>query len=130
MLNADHIIDLGPGAGRFGGAIVAQGSPQAVVNNPHSVTGPFMKSTVTDRKFSRRKLPAANSPGGWIQLKGAKANNLQNVNLSIPIGRFTVLSGISGSGKSSLMRGCLFPAVQAGLANPKRPAKKSAKDWK
>ncbi len=125
MLNADHIIDLGPGAGRFGGTIVAEGSPQAVVKNPHSVTGPFMKATVAGRKFSRRKLPAANSPDGWLHLKGAHANNLKNVNLSIPIGRFTVLSGISGSGKSSLMRGCLRPAVQDGLAKVKRTTRKA-----
>ncbi|MEQ1843625.1 MAG: excinuclease ABC subunit A, partial [Verrucomicrobiales bacterium] len=68
---------------------------------------------------SRRKLPAKKSTEGWLRIKGASANNLQNIDVSIPIGRLTVISGISGSGKSSFMRGVLKPAVDAGLAKPK-----------
>jgi excinuclease ABC subunit A len=77
---------------------------------------------------SRRKLPAKKSIDGWLRIKGASANNLKNIDVSIPIGRLTVISGISGSGKSSFMRGVLKPAVDAGLAKPK--AGKTAKGKK
>jgi excinuclease ABC subunit A len=124
MLHADHIIDLGPGAGRYGGEVVAEGKPKAVAKNPKSVTGPFIAlAAQTKRSFKRRKLVKS---GPWIQLKGATANNLKKVDVAIPVGRLTVISGISGSGKSSLMRGCLQPAVQAGLTKLK-PDKKAPK---
>jgi excinuclease ABC subunit A len=82
----------------------------------------------------RRRLPAKNRKDGWLKVKGATANNLQNIDVRIPIGRLTVIAGISGSGKSSLMRGVLKPAVDSKL---KKPAKKKntrtverAKTWK
>ncbi|MBP7948369.1 MAG: excinuclease ABC subunit UvrA [Verrucomicrobiales bacterium] len=116
MLRADHIIDLGPGAGRFGGKVIAQGTPREIMQNPRSVTGPFISSTASDRRqFARRPIPGADAADGWIRLKGARANNLKSIDAAIPIGRLTVICGISGSGKSSLMRGCLFPAVQGVL---------------
>ena len=128
MAHADHILDLGPGAGRFGGEIVAEGTPQQVVNNSASVTGPYiLLGPATGQKYDRRSLPAGKSPTGWIRLKGATANNLKKVDVNIPIGRLTVITGISGSGKSSLMRGCLMPAVQSGLTKLKSNSKKPAK---
>jgi excinuclease ABC subunit A len=120
MLQADHLIDLGPGAGRFGGTIVAEGTPNAVADNKNSVTGPFIHpKALTGRKFPRRPLPAQKAAPGWLVLKGATANNLKNVTVNLPIGRLTVISGISGSGKSSLMRGSLMPAVQEVLSKSK-----------
>jgi excinuclease ABC subunit A len=119
MLAADHIIDLGPGAGRFGGQVVAAGSPQEILQDKNSVTGPFLKpELLSAREFPRRSLKDAH----WIELKGATANNLKKVDLKLPVGRLTVLSGISGSGKSSLMRGSLLPAVQSVLSKVKQTA--------
>ncbi|MDP4584873.1 MAG: excinuclease ABC subunit UvrA [Verrucomicrobiales bacterium] len=145
---ADHLIDLGPGAGKFGGEIVWQGHPddlfkalpESPVHDsspvthdpcplPHSPTREaFFHPLVHPMRGSRRKLPAKKSIDGWLRIKGASANNLKNIDVSIPIGRLTVISGISGSGKSSFMRGVLKPAVDAGLAKPK--AGKTAKGKK
>jgi excinuclease ABC subunit A len=120
MLRADHVIDLGPAAGRFGGTVVAQGSPHQVCANPASVTGPFIrKNRHLEQKWPARALPEQNAKNGWIRLQGAKANNLQNLDVNIPVARFTVITGISGSGKSSLMRGSLMPAVQQHLSKNK-----------
>ncbi len=116
MLRADHIIDLGPGAGRYGGEVTAAGSPKAVAKNPASVTGPFIAHAAAPaRKFQRRPLPASKAKEGWLCLKGATLHNLKNIEVAIPVGRLSVISGISGSGKSSLMRGCLQPAVAEAL---------------
>ena len=145
---ADHLIDLGPGAGKFGGEIVWQGHPDDLFKAlpespahdsspvthdpcplPHSPTREaFFHPLVHPMRGSRRKLPAKKSIDGWLRIKGASANNLKNIDVSIPIGRLTVISGISGSGKSSFMRGVLKPAVDAGLAKPK--AGKTAKGKK
>lgn len=123
MLHADHILDMGPGAGRHGGTIVACGTPNEIMADVNSVTGPFIKpAQLSGKVYQRRKLPAAKGPE-WLRIKGAKANNLKNIEAAIPVGRLTVLTGISGSGKSSLMRGCLMPAVQSLLSKVKTPKK-------
>ncbi len=129
MRRSNHIIDLGPGAGRFGGEVSAQGTLAAMKKNGDSVTGRKLKSPLRHpMRGERRDLPAANAKLGWIRINGAKANNLKNLNIRIPIGRLTVLCGISGSGKSSLMRGVLQPAVRANL--PKDRSKPVEKTWK
>jgi len=112
MRAADHIIDMGPGAGVHGGAIVAQGSADDLCANPDSLTGAYLSGArrVTASRRTRR------SPGGpSLQLRGCKANNLKNVGLEIPLGLFTVVTGVSGSGKSSLINDTLHRALAAKL---------------
>ncbi len=129
MRRSNHIIDLGPGAGRFGGEVSAQGTLAQIKRNKLSVTGRKLKTPVSHpMRGERRPIPAANAKTGWIRIQGAKANNLKNLNVRIPVGRLTVLCGISGSGKSSLMRGVLQPAVKANL--PKNRSKPGEKTWK
>jgi len=134
---SDHLIDLGPGAGQFGGEIVWQGPPADLFsgkkNGAESPTfAAFSNPLVHPMKGKRRKLPAKNSKDGWLRVKGANANNLKSVDIRIPIGRLTVIAGISGSGKSSFMRGVLKPAVDSQLKKPSRKStgRKPEKTWK
>lgn len=101
---ADHVLDIGPGAGVHGGAIVAQGTPEEIINNPESLTGDYLSG----RK--QIAIPAERTPltGKWLKLKGASGNNLRNVNLDLPIGVMTCVTGVSGSGKSTLINDTLF----------------------
>ncbi len=125
MRRADTIVDLGPGAGMHGGEIVAIGSMKELMSHPTSETGRCLREPMRHPiQGSRRGL---DSVSGWIELQGARANNLQNINVRFPLGRLTVLTGISGSGKSSLMRGVLRPALEQGIAFEKQKAKRSAK---
>ncbi len=138
---SDHLIDLGPGAGQFGGEVVWEGPPAGLLNGKKKkhrspTLEAFSDPIPHPMRGERRKLPAKNRKEGWIRVKGANANNLKNVDIQIPIGRLTVIGGISGSGKSSFMRGVLKPAVDSKLKKPNRGAakKKSArvaeKTWK
>ncbi|OYW70304.1 MAG: excinuclease ABC subunit A, partial [Aerococcus viridans] len=99
MREADYLIDMGPGAGEFGGQVVAAGTPEEVANNEDSITGQYLKGI--------RKIPLPEKrrteDKGAIHIKGASENNLKNVDVDIPIGRLNVVSGVSGSGKSSLI---------------------------
>ena len=116
MRRSDLVIDLGPGAGMYGGEIVAQGSCEAIQENPASVTGRALRSPMPHpSRGARRALPAAEAAVGWLRVFGARANNLKKMDAAIPLGTLTVLSGISGSGKSSLMRGVIHPAVSEAL---------------
>ncbi|HHQ4763554.1 TPA: excinuclease ABC subunit UvrA [Aeromonas veronii] len=101
---ADHVLDIGPGAGVHGGEIVAQGTPEEIINNPESLTGDYLSG----RK--QIAIPAERTPltGKWLKLKGASGNNLRNVNLDLPIGVMTCVTGVSGSGKSTLINDTLF----------------------
>jgi len=124
MSRAGHIIDLGPAAGRFGGEVIASGTLAQIKKNKASVTGHALKHPlVHPLRGERRPLPKASAPTGWLKLKGCHANNLKNINAAFPLGRLTVLTGISGCGKSSLMRGCLAVAAvsnrQAGSRSKK-----------
>jgi excinuclease ABC subunit A len=102
ILSADHIIDLGPGAGSLGGKILAEGSPEEIIHNAASVTGPFlMKREFPINQPERRLLPG-------LFIRNANANNLKGINLTIPCGGMTVVTGVSGSGKSSLLFDVLF----------------------
>ncbi|MFV9998333.1 MAG: excinuclease ABC subunit UvrA [Arsenophonus endosymbiont of Dermacentor nuttalli] len=109
---ADHIIDIGPGAGIHGGRIVAQGSLQNIINNQDSLTGKYLSG---ERKIA---IPAKRVPINvkkTLKLIGAQGNNLKNVTLELPVGLFTCITGVSGSGKSTLINDTLFPIAQRQL---------------
>ncbi|NNE90114.1 MAG: excinuclease ABC subunit UvrA, partial [Verrucomicrobiales bacterium] len=115
MAVADHLIDLGPGAGQHGGEVVFNGAlnGKSKTARKKSPTLEALDNPIPHpMRGERRKLPGKTSKTGWVKISGAKANNLKNVSARFPIGRLTVLTGISGSGKSSLMRGVLRPAVE------------------
>ena len=112
MRRADHIIDLGPGAGVHGGEIVAQGSFAAVVKHPDSVTGRALSES-HKHPYCGKWLPMKDVQ--WLELKGCNLHNLKDVDLRIPRARFTVVTGVSGAGKTSLITGTLAPAVQHAL---------------
>ncbi|HCL3645910.1 TPA: excinuclease ABC subunit UvrA [Pseudomonas aeruginosa] len=109
---ADYVVDIGPGAGVHGGQVVAEGTPDQVMNHPDSLTGKYLSG--------RKKIavPAKRTPRDkkkLLKLKGARGNNLQNVNLEIPVGLFTCITGVSGSGKSTLINNTLFPITASAL---------------
>jgi excinuclease ABC subunit A len=111
ILAADHVLDMGPGAGAHGGTIVAAGDPQAIMNDPNSVTGPYLSGA--------KRLPTPNvrsrGNGSVLRLVGARAHNLKEVTLEIPLGVISAVTGVSGSGKSSLIVDTLLSAVRAEL---------------
>ena len=100
---ADYVIDIGPGAGMHGGEIIASGTPEEVANNPKSLTGDYISGRQGIEVPSARK-----TSDRWIEIKGAKGNNLNNVDLSIPVGVLTCVTGVSGSGKSTLINDTLY----------------------
>lgn len=103
---ADHVLDIGPGAGVHGGEIVAQGSPQDVMDNPDSLTGQYLCGT---REIAVPPYRIPGNPEKQLILRGATGNNLQNVTLSLPLGLLIAITGVSGSGKSTLINGTLMP---------------------
>lgn len=109
---ADHIIDIGPGAGVHGGQVIAQGNADEIMLNPNSITGKFLSGA---DKIEIPKKRTALDKKKWLKLKGASGNNLKNVNLDIPVGLFTSVTGVSGSGKSTLINDTLFPLAQNAL---------------
>ncbi len=120
MLACDYLVDIGPGAGDRGGYIVAEGTPEEVMKNEESITGQYLsgKKCIEIPK-SRRK-----GSKKYIKIKGAAENNLKNINVDIPLGTFTCITGVSGSGKSSLINEILCKAVSKHLYNTKdKPGK-------
>ena len=166
MRRADTIIDLGPGAGRFGGEVISQGNLQHILDDKNSITGHALRHPMQHPlRGSRRQLPeggasvplarkkrgasgslASKTPSaatskeippdlpspGWLTLTGATANNLKNITVQIPLSRLTVITGVSGSGKSTFLHSALLPAVKDALAKPiKGKKKKTAPNpWK
>ncbi|MCL4505288.1 MAG: excinuclease ABC subunit UvrA [Chloroflexi bacterium] len=113
MLHADWLVDLGPGAGVLGGRVIAAGTPAEVAANPDSLTGKYLsgKLQVTAPNNSQRRP----TNGKWLTLKGARTHNLKNLSVRIPLGVMTCITGVSGSGKSSLITETLHPALAKAL---------------
>ena len=110
MLAADYIVDIGPGAGSHGGRVVAQGIAEEIMANPDSITGQYLSG----EKFI--PVPAERrKPTGWIKVRGARVNNLRNIDVEIPLGIMTVVTGVSGSGKSSLVNEILYKHLAKSL---------------
>ncbi|HAG7875014.1 TPA: excinuclease ABC subunit UvrA [Escherichia coli] len=109
---ADHIIDIGPGAGVHGGEIVAQGSLEDIIGTPESLTGKFLSG---ERRISIPEKRNVADPAKMLTITGASGNNLKNVTLNLPVGLFTCITGVSGSGKSTLINDTLFPIAQTQL---------------
>ncbi len=118
MRAADFLVDMGPGAGSHGGEIVSQGTPDEVARDPGSVTGPFLSGKQRISIPDRRREPKASR---WLSLKGVTTHNLKNVNADFPLQTLIGVSGVSGSGKSSLINDTLYPAIakKLGLTTPK-----------
>ena len=115
MHAADHIIDIGPGAGVHGGEIVAEGTLEDILNCEESITGQYLSGKKRIEIPEVRRKPN----GKWIEIKGAKENNLKNINVSFPMGVFTCVTGVSGSGKSTLVNEILYKAVASNLYRTK-----------
>ncbi|MBO9494971.1 excinuclease ABC subunit UvrA [Thalassotalea sp. G20_0] len=110
--SADHVIDIGPGAGVHGGAIVAQGTPGQIMDSPDSLTGQYL-SGIRKINVPFKRTPADTKK--TLKLSGCSGNNLKNVTLEIPVGLMTCVTGVSGSGKSTLINGTLYPLAATAL---------------
>ena len=97
MYAADYIVDIGPGAGVNGGELVGEGTVEDLIKSPRSITGKYLSGELKIEVPKERRKPT-----GWIEVRGAKENNLKNINVKIPTGVMTCVTGVSGSGKSSL----------------------------
>lgn len=104
---ADYIVDIGPGAGIHGGELVASGSVSDIIASPRSVTGKYLSGELKIDVPEKRNLP----DGRYLSVRGARQNNLKNIDVDIPVGLFNVVTGVSGSGKSSLVNEIIFPAI-------------------
>ncbi|MBE6588856.1 MAG: excinuclease ABC subunit UvrA [Ruminococcaceae bacterium] len=107
MENADYILDIGPGAGIHGGRVVAAGTPEEVMANPASITGAYLSGRMRIALPEKRRT----GNGSFLRVLGARQNNLKNIDVSIPLGCFVCVTGVSGSGKSSLVNGILHPVL-------------------
>lgn len=110
MFAADHIVDIGPGAGEHGGRVVAEGTAEEIMANPNSVTGAYLSGRIQIPVPKERRKPT-----DYLKIKGAKENNLKNVSVDIPLGIMTCVTGVSGSGKSSLVNEILYKRLARDL---------------
>ncbi|MCP4536139.1 MAG: excinuclease ABC subunit UvrA [Chloroflexi bacterium] len=117
MRTADWLVDLGPGAGINGGWVVAEGTPQEIIDNPDSLTGRYMCGNLKVSSPNGKRRPIN---GKWLTVVGARQNNLKNLQVRFPLGLFTCVTGVSGSGKSSLVAQTLHPALARVLHNAER----------
>lgn len=115
MLAADYIIDIGPGAGIHGGRIIAEGTPEEVMANENSLTGQYLSG----RKFIEVPAERRETNEKWLEVRGAKENNLRNVNVKIPLGVFSAVTGVSGSGKSTFVNEILYKTLARDLNKAK-----------
>ena len=113
MLQADYLVDVGPGAGEHGGRIVACGTPEEVMQNTNSLTGDYLSG----RKMIEVPKKRRKGNGKYIEIKGAKENNLKNINVKFPLGKLVLVTGVSGSGKSSLVNQILYKSLMKGVYN-------------
>jgi excinuclease ABC subunit A len=111
ILGSDYVIDMGPGAGEQGGSIVFQGIPADLVKDTSSLTGNYLSGRIKIHAPDHPRRPL----GNYLRIKGAQANNLKNINVDIPLGLFTCITGVSGSGKSSLVIDTLYPYLSSAL---------------
>ncbi|WP_213662580.1 excinuclease ABC subunit UvrA [Stutzerimonas stutzeri] len=109
---ADYVVDIGPGAGVHGGRIVAEGTPDEVMAHPDSLTGKYLSGRI-QIEYPAQRTPR--DPQKLLKLKGARGNNLRNVDLEVPVGLLTCITGVSGSGKSTLINNTLFPITATAL---------------
>ena len=110
--SADHVVDMGPGAGSHGGKVVSQGTPEHIINDPASLTGQYLSGA---RRIRRLSEYVANSRDRQLIVRGASGNNLKSVDLSIPVGLLSCITGVSGSGKSTLINDTLYRIAAAEL---------------
>lgn len=110
MLAADYIVDIGPGAGSHGGEVVACGTAEELMNIPESITGQYLSGALSIPVPEKRRKPV-----GWIKVKGAAENNLRNIDVKFPLGVMTCVTGVSGSGKSSLVNEILYKTLARDL---------------
>ncbi len=115
MMAADYIIDIGPGAGIHGGQVIAQGTPTELMKDENSLTGQYLSG----KRFIPIPAVRRKPNGKWIEVKGAKENNLRNVSAKVPLGVFTCVTGVSGSGKSTLINEILFKTLSRDLNGAK-----------
>lgn len=119
MLAADHIVDIGPGAGEHGGEVVAQGTPQEIIENKASITGAYLSGRIKIPVPEERKTPT-----GFLKVLGAQQNNLKDIDVAIPLGVMTCVTGVSGSGKSSLINSIVYKRLAKELNRAKTKAGK------
>ena len=113
ILSADHVVDIGPGAGEHGGKIIVQGTPQEIMMCEDSITGRYLsRKEVIDVPENRRE-----GNGKFVTIRGAKQNNLKDIDVEIPLGKFTCVTGVSGSGKSSLINEILYKGIKGKLTH-------------
>ena len=108
ILTADYVVDIGPGAGVHGGTIVAEGTPQDIINHPDSLTGKYLSGRLGIAMPAERRQ---GKPGKTLSVKGATGNNLKNVSVDVPLGLFVAITGVSGGGKSTLMIDTMYQAI-------------------
>ena len=112
IMAADYVVDIGPGAGEHGGQIVAEGTPEQIQSNKHSLTGEYLSGK---RQIIYKKTRTQADPKRWIKMSNARGNNLKDVTLKLPVGLLTCITGVSGSGKSTLINDTLYRVVSQHL---------------
>ena len=120
IMTADWIVDIGPGAGEHGGNVVYSGPVKGILKSKDSVTGQYLSGRRSVPVPKQRRAPGKD----WLTIKGARENNLQNIDVAIPLGTFVAVTGVSGSGKSSLIRDILLPTLMTRIYKSKLPAGK------